>query len=117
MVSRIYRKRNQVAVLDTGIDSLHEMFGGRVISAQAFTGEDHTDDRQGHGTHVAGIIAGDGRYRGVAPSAYLINAKVLTDTGSGSTSTIIQGINWAVENGADILSISIGGPYNDPDGR
>ena len=106
----------KIAVLDTGIDETNEMLAGKVIASGVFTGENHTQDKQGHGTHIAGIIAGNGKYKGAAPSALLMNAKVLTDQGSGSTSTIIKGINWAVENGADIISMSIGGPYNDPDG-
>src|SRR3989338_1375866 len=106
----------KIAVLDTGIDETNEMLAGKVIASGVFTGENHTQDKQGHGTHIAGIIAGNGKYKGAAPSALLMNAKVLTDQGSGSTSTIIKGINWAVENGADIISMSIVGPYNDPDG-
>jgi len=106
----------KIAVLDTGIDDSNEMLSGKIIAAEVFTGEDHTIDKEGHGTHIAGVIAGNGQYRGVAPEALLMNAKVLTDSGSGTTSTIIQGINWAVENGADIISMSLGAPYNDPDG-
>jgi len=106
----------KIAVLDTGIDNTDEMLAGKVVAAEVFTGENHTEDKQGHGTHIAGIVAGNGKYKGVAPAALLLNAKVLTDTGSGSTSTIIKGINWAVENDADIISLSIGGAYENSDG-
>src|SRR3989338_2206397 len=106
----------KIAVLDTGINGTNEMLSGKVVAAEVFTGENHTEDKQGHGTHIAGIVAGNGKYKGVAPAALLLNAKVLTDTGSGSTSTIIKGINWAVENDADIISLSIGGAYENSDG-
>jgi subtilisin family serine protease len=98
----------KVAVLDTGIDYNNSAFQDRVILSKEFTGENHTKDNIGHGTHVAGIIASNGGYKGVAPNALLLNAKVLSDSGSGSTSTIIAGIYWAVENKADIISLSLG---------
>ena len=106
----------KIAVLDTGIDGTNEMLSGKVVAAEVFTGENHTEDKQGHGTHIAGIIAGNGKYKGVAPGALLMNAKVLTDAGSGSTSTIIKGINWAVKNGADVISMSLGGAHKETDG-
>src|SRR3989338_3331939 len=105
----------KIAVLDTGIDDTNEMLLGKVVAAEVFTGEDHAIDKQGHGTHIAGIIAGNGKYKGVAPGASLMNAKVLTDTGGGSTSTIIKGINWAVKNGTDVISMSLGGAHEGPD--
>jgi subtilisin family serine protease len=98
----------KVAVLDTGIDYNNSAFEDRVVLSKAFTGENHTIDNIGHGTHVAGIIASNGEYKGVAPNALLLNAKVLSDEGYGSTSTIIEGIKWAVENNADIISLSLG---------
>jgi subtilisin family serine protease len=109
----------KIAILDTGIAE-HEMFGDRIIAEKQFTFEGHTDDRHGHGTHVAGIAAGDGEYKGVAPGALLLNAKVLDDIGGGSSSRIIAGINWAVDpdnntatdDGADILSLSLGAPIS-----
>ncbi|MBD3355010.1 S8 family serine peptidase [Candidatus Woesearchaeota archaeon] len=99
-----------IAVLDTGIDSNNSAFEERIISSEVFTGEDSAVDGNGHGTHCAGIAAGNGRYVGVAPAANLMNAKVLSDDGSGSSSTIIAGIEWAVENGADVISLSLGAP-------
>ncbi|WP_200825613.1 S8 family serine peptidase [Kibdelosporangium aridum] len=56
-----------VAVLDTGIDATHPDFAGRIVDAKDFTTEENADDTFGHGTHVASTIAGDGKYRGVAP--------------------------------------------------
>ena len=108
----------KVAILDTGIDSTHPMLQGKVILEEVFTGESHAYDVHGHGTHCAGIAAG---YGGVAPGALLINAKVLNDTGYGNDTGIISAINWAVDpdsnpatdDGADIISMSLGGPYSD----
>ncbi|MAG47183.1 hypothetical protein CL617_01135 [archaeon] len=84
----------------------------------------NVEDRQGHGTHVAGIAAGkkidEETLNGVAPNALLINAKVLGDGGSGSTISVIEGINWALnpdgnestKDGADVLSLSLGANVN-----
>ncbi|MBI2137567.1 S8 family serine peptidase, partial [Candidatus Woesearchaeota archaeon] len=116
----------KIAILDTGIDSSHPMLTGKIVAEKAFTGEDHTTDFNGHGTHVAGTAAGTktkgGSYDGVAPNALLMNGKVLNDAGSGSTAGIVAGINWAVDpdgnpatdDGADIISMSLGGKYNEP---
>ncbi len=103
----------KIAVLDTGVDYENEAFGDRIILSEKFVDSISTLDNQGHGTHVAGIIAGDGKYKGVAPDAYLLNAKVLDDQGRGSTSSIIEGIEWAVENDADIISLSLGAPVSE----
>lgn len=103
-----------IAILDTGIDDSHPDLLGKVVMKKSFvSGEDETD-RNGHGTHCASLAAGegivyDGAYRGVAPDAKLINAKVLDSGGSGSTSGIIEGMEWAINNGADIISMSLGG--------
>ncbi|MEM2916663.1 MAG: S8 family serine peptidase [Candidatus Woesearchaeota archaeon] len=104
-----------IAILDTGIGP-HDKI--RVALAKSFvTGEDPSD-QNGHGTHVAGIA------QGVAPGARLLNAKVLSKTGSGTTSQIIAGINWALDpdddpatdDGADIISMSFGGMFTELDG-
>ena len=98
----------KVAILDTGIDYNNPAFQDRVILSEVFTDEDHTDDRDGHGTHVAGVVAGNGQLRGIAPSALILNGKVLTDSGSGRSSTLIAGIEWAIQNQADVISMSLG---------
>ncbi|MET8077747.1 S8 family serine peptidase [Streptomyces sp. NPDC005303] len=105
----------KVAVLDTGIDTSHPDLAGKVVAEQDFSGTGATTDRFGHGTHVASTVAGsgaksDGKYKGVAPGARLLNAKVLNDTGGGSDSDIIAGMEWAVAQGADVVSLSLGGP-------
>lgn len=107
----------RIAVLDTGIDSTHPDLQGKVVLAQCFTDEGKTTDGFGHGTHCASIAAGTGAasnyvYVGVAPGALLMNGKVLTDGGWGYESWIIQGIEWAVEQGADVLSMSFGDTVN-----
>ena len=99
-----------VAVLDSGIDTEHPDLAGAVSGEQNFTDSDTVSDRYGHGTHVASTITGDNeRYPGVAPDAKLLNGKVLDDTGSGSTSGIIAGMEWAAANGADVVNMSLGG--------
>ncbi|MFI1886862.1 S8 family peptidase [Streptomyces jumonjinensis] len=111
-----------VAVLDTGIDDTHDDLKGQVKAAENFTSSPDAKDRYGHGTHVAGTVAGTGAksggtHTGIAPEATLLNAKVLDDTGSGDESGIIAGIDWAVAQNADIINLSVGGydfPEEDP---
>lgn len=100
-----------VAVLDTGIDAAHPAFQGMSLEQQDFTG-DGDGDRQGHGTHCAGTIFGrdvDGVRIGVAPgvSRGLIG-KVLGDAGRGDTQMMVEGVQWALGKGADIVSMSLG---------
>ncbi len=117
----------RIAVLDTGIDKTHPDLDDlddnpvtsdpKVIAEACFTDESHTWDGYGHGTHCASIAAGTGvnssdRYVGVAPGALLLNGKVLTDGGSGYFSWIISGIEWAVDQSADIISMSLGKDIN-----
>jgi len=100
-----------VAVLDTGIDRDHEALNDRIIEEINFTQSETTDDIYGHGTHVAGIIAGknnDGLSTiGIAPNSRLLNVKVADDKGRCEVSALVDGIIWAVENGANIINISI----------
>jgi subtilisin family serine protease len=107
-----------VAVLDSGIDANHPDLEGKVVAEQNFTTDETTDDLHGHGTHVAATIAGsgdasDGLRPGVAPGAGLINAKVLNAAGSGAISDIIEGMEWAAQEGASILNMSLGGGVTD----
>ncbi len=106
-----------IAILDTGIDSTHPDFSfpngtSKIVGAVSFTGEP-TSDAFGHGTHCASIAAGTGaassyEYVGVAPGASLLNVKVLDNTGQGQEDWIISGIQWAVDNKANVLSMSLG---------
>jgi serine protease AprX len=105
----------KVAVIDTGINYTHPDLGGgfgngkKVVDGYDFVNNDENPmDDNGHGTHVAGIVAANGTIKGVAPNATLLAVKVLDSTGSGYTSDVISGIDWSVANGADIISMSLG---------
>ena len=116
----------RIAVLDTGIDFTHPSLGGclgkkcKVIMARnTLVNNDDVTDLHGHGTHVASIAAGKADTgNGVAPDARLMAIKVLNDQGSGYDSSIIAGIEYAVDpdgnpatdDGADIINMSLGGP-------
>lgn len=100
-----------VAVLDTGIDASHPAFDGVALVEQDFTGSGN-GDRQGHGTHCAGTVFGrdvDGTRIGVARgvSTALIG-KVLGDDGSGGSDMLFRGMQWAVQHGASVISMSLG---------
>ncbi|MFB7372276.1 S8 family serine peptidase [Streptomyces sp. NPDC056222] len=108
-------KGTKVAVLDTGADAEHPDLKGRITASRNFTDSAGTGDLQGHGTHTISTAGGsgaasDGRKKGVAPGADLLNGKVLNDSGSGATSWIIAGMEWAVAQGADVVSMSLGNP-------
>lgn len=104
----------RIAIVDTGIDPTHPDFAGRIAANTDFTGEGLVD-RNGHGTHCAGIAAGTGiasglKYRGAAPKALLYIAKVLRASGDGMMSDVMAGVEWAVLQGVQIISLSLGGP-------
>lgn len=100
-----------VAVLDTGIDASHPAFAGVEIEERDFSG-DGDGDRQGHGTHCAGTILGrdvDGVRIGVARGVKrALIGKVLRDDGGGDSEMIVDGINWAMSRGANVISMSLG---------
>ncbi|MFI9467059.1 S8 family serine peptidase [Streptomyces sp. NPDC052492] len=103
----------KVAVLDTGVDATHPDLTGRVSEAQDFSGSSGTGDAFGHGTHVASIVGGSGAAsggsrKGVAPGADLLIGKVLGDDGFGTESQVIDGMEWAVARGADVVNMSLG---------
>ncbi|MFE1404066.1 S8 family serine peptidase [Streptomyces sp. NPDC058770] len=112
----------KVAVLDTGIDSTHPDFSGSIAESADFTRGDGAvggavGDGDGHGTHVASTVAGDGaasdgRYRGMAPDAELLVGKVLDDNGGGQESWVLQGMEWAAAR-APIVNVSLSGAATD----
>lgn len=111
-------KGAKVAVLDTGIDADHPDVKDRVVGARSFVPGEEVDDKNGHGTHVASTIAGsgaasEGASKGVAPAADLLVGKVLSDEGSGADSGIIEAMEWAKAEGADVVSMSLGSPVPD----
>lgn len=101
----------KIAVLDTGIDVNHPDLEAAIAGHADFSG-DGIEDRNGHGTHCAGIIAAQPNgvgFVGAAPDARLLIGKVLDDKGRGSLNMVANGVDWAVERGADIISMSLGG--------
>lgn len=102
----------RVAVIDSGLDVDHPEFAGRVAMTQSFVGGDVTD-REGHGTFVAGIIgASTDNAEGIAGIAFpaqLLIAKVVRPDGTISPQAEAKGIRWAVDNGARVINLSLGG--------
>ncbi len=101
----------KIAIIDSGVASHSDLVvagGTNVISGSS--GASYTDEN-GHGTHVAGIIAAQGLnngVKGVAPDASIYAIKALNSSGEGYTSDIISGIDWAMQNKMDIISMSMG---------
>ena len=107
----------KVAVLDTGIDVNHPDLKDQIDATASFVPGEAITDVNGHGTHVAGTIVGTGGasggdYKGVAPDADLIVGKVLGgEEGYGLDSWIIAGMEWAAQQGADVVNMSLGDSY------
>ncbi len=103
----------KVAVLDTGLDLNHPDFLGRLITSSNFVPNQEVQDLHGHGTHCIGTAcgprnpAGVPRY-GIAYNAHIFVGKVLANSGMGSAGGILAGINWAIANGCEIISMSLG---------
>ena len=103
-----------VAVIDTGIAPVDDLDPARIVPGWNFVnGTADAKDDNGHGTHVAGTIAqstGNGKgVAGMAPLAKLMPIKVLSASGSGNSHDIAAGIRWAVDHGARVLNLSLGG--------
>ncbi len=103
-----------IAIIDTGIYP-HQDFGNRIVGwKDIIKGKTAPYDDHGHGTHCAGIAAGNGStYKGPSYAADLVGVKVLNRRGSGTDADIIAGIEWAVNFGVDIISMSLGGPISE----
>ncbi|WP_048148957.1 S8 family peptidase [Palaeococcus ferrophilus] len=119
-----------VAVLDTGVDCDHVMLQGACVGFENFVTDEPAKDLNGHGTHVAGIIAGrptkvtwEGKQvyvSGVAPEANILAVKVLGQNGGGTMTQIIQGLDYVVEwkkkhpGEPIVISMSLGSPFGSP---
>ncbi len=116
-----------VAVIDTGVDYTHPDLDQAFGDYKGYDFVDNDNDPQEtpkgdprgaettHGTHVAGTVAADGGIKGVAPDATLLAYRVLGPGGSGSTENVIAGVEKAVEDGADVMNLSLGNSLNNPD--
>ncbi|MFH8366721.1 S8 family peptidase [Streptomyces sp. NPDC018031] len=97
-------------VIDTGVRVTHKDFEGRATSGfDAIDNDDDADDGNGHGTHVAGTIAG--AQHGIAKKAKIVAVRVLDDQGSGTTEQVVAGIDWVTQNhqGPSVANMSLGG--------
>ncbi len=103
-----------VAIIDTGVDCAHPDLKCNLADGANMTNSSTPPiDDNGHGTHVAGIIAGqgkDGGVFGVAPQVTIIPVKVLNADGSGNLSDVVSGIYWAMTHGARVINMSLGAP-------
>lgn len=109
-----------VAVIDTGVNYNHTELDGNMWPGNGYDFVDNdTDpmDLNGHGTHVAGVIGAEGNnasgVTGVCWDASIMAVRVLDASGSGLTSDVVSGVDWAVANGADVINMSLGGSSYD----
>ncbi|MFG3721576.1 S8 family peptidase [Streptomyces massasporeus] len=103
-----------VYVIDTGVRTTHEDFAGRASHGWDFVGDDRVaSDANGHGTHVAGTVAGTSF--GVAKRARIVSVRVLDAAGGGTTARVIAGIDWVTRHARKpaVANLSLGGPRND----
>ncbi len=103
----------RVAVLDTGFDLRHPDFAGRRVRTNSFIRGEGVQDGNGHGTHCIGTACGPeqpgrGPRYGIAFEAQIFAGKVLSNAGSGGDASILAGINWALQNRCEVISMSLG---------
>jgi hypothetical protein len=105
--------RIKVAVLDTGLDLGHPDFAGRTITTNTFVGQP-VQDLHGHGTHTIGTATGPQSPPGTTPRygigyrADIFVGKVLTNSGGGTGASVLAGMNWAIANRCEVISMSLG---------
>jgi len=98
-----------VSIIDTGIDLNHPDLEGKIIGGYDFVdNDDVSEDTNGHGTEVAGIIASNGNLKGIAPNSKILAYKVSEDGESVPSSLIIKAIEKSIDDGANIINISLG---------
>ncbi|WP_055542978.1 S8 family peptidase, partial [Streptomyces neyagawaensis] len=100
-----------VYVIDTGVRISHSDFGGRAVDGYDAVDNDNTaQDGHGHGTHVAGTVAGTAY--GVAKKAKIVGVRVLNNSGQGTTAQVVAGIDWVTANAVKpaVANMSLGGP-------
>ena len=108
-----------IAVVDTGIDLTHPDLKNKIVPGYNIISQGKTPpkDDNGHGTHASGIAAADTNNKigvaGTAPRCKLMPIKALDAKGSGDTVNVALGIVWAVDHGARVLNLSLGGPNNE----
>ena len=102
----------KVAVLDTGMDLLHPDFAGSSIVSKSFVPGEAVQDGNSHGTHCIGTACGfkdlNGRRYGIAHKSTIYVGKVLSNAGSGQSGWILAGMEWAIANGCQVISMSLG---------
>ena len=113
-----------VAVIDSGVGSVNDLNSANLVYSQDFTGLGSTVDQYGHGTHVSGIIAGNGAssslandfytFKGIAPNANIVNLRVLDQNGAGTDSEVIAAIQTAIQlkstYNIGVINLSVGRP-------
>lgn len=103
-----------VGVIDTGIDDAHPLLTN-VKAAKDFTGSPNGyRDVNQHGTHCSGTVGAQNEQIGVAPGCQIVHGKALSDQGSGYGTWIRDAMQWCVDQGATVLSMSLGSPGEDP---
>lgn len=101
-------------ITDTGVDQAHALLKN-CIASKDFTGSRYgAADKNGHGSHCTGTVGGLDPRIGVAPECSTVHGKVLSDQGSGAGNWIAAGMRWCVEQGAEIISMSLGSSGQDP---
>lgn len=100
----------KVAIIDTGVDTSHDSLSGIKITEISLLNEDDRHGNLGHGTGIASVIAGQTEdFVGIAPSTEIVSVRVLNESGEGDSFTVAKGIVEAVDQGADIINLSLGG--------